>query len=129
MTVAVADRSWIEAIWRGARGRCPHCGKGRLWTGYLKVRTECQHCHTEFHHHRADDAPPYFTIMIVGHVLIPIVVLVEIAYRPDYWLHAAIWLPLALLMTFAIMPVVKGAIVGLQWALGMHGFGEDPPNP
>jgi uncharacterized protein (DUF983 family) len=126
---AAAERSWVHAMWRGAIGRCPECGQGRLWQGYLKTHAECSHCQAPLGQHRADDAPPYFTIFIVGHVLIPMVVMVEIAYQPSYWLHALVWLPLALAMTFALMPVVKGAIVGLQWALRMHGFADTPSEP
>jgi uncharacterized protein (DUF983 family) len=126
MATAAVERSWMQAIWRGALGRCPACGQSKLWSSYLKTPSQCGHCHTELGQHRADDAPPYFTIFIVGHVLIPIVVLTEIAYQPPYWLHALIWLPASLVMTFALMPIVKGAVIGLQWALRMHGFSENP---
>ncbi len=126
MAVTAVERSWTQAMWRGALGRCPSCGVGKIWSSYLKARPQCRHCEMALHHHRADDAPPYFTIMIVGHVLIPIVVWVEIVLQPSYWLHALIWFPAALAMTFVLMPLVKGAVIGLQWALRMHGFGENP---
>jgi uncharacterized protein (DUF983 family) len=126
VAVTAVERSWMLAMWRGALARCPSCGKGKLWSSYLKTKPKCAHCLTDLHHHRADDAPPYFTIFIVGHVLIPLVVMVEIKLQPPYWLHALIWLPAALVMTLTLMLIVKGAIIGLQWALRMHGFGENP---
>jgi uncharacterized protein (DUF983 family) len=80
-------------------------------------------------HHRADDAPPYFTIFIVGHIIVSLVITVELVYWPPLWLHFVIWLPLTILLSLALLPVVKGAIVGLQWALKMHGFeGVGSPN-
>lgn len=70
-------RDLIQSLWRGLRQHCPNCGIGHLYTSYLKVVPVCQNCGEELHHHRADDAPPYFTILVVGHVIIPLVLLVE----------------------------------------------------
>ena len=69
--------------------------------------------------------PPYFTIVIVGHIVVSLVLAVEMAYRPALWVHAALWLPLTVILTFLILPSVKGALVALQWALLMHGFDPD----
>ena len=91
----------------------------------MKVVDRCGHCGEALHHQRADDAPPYFTIFIVGHIMVPLVFIVERVWQPPYLVHAALWLPMTLALTFALMPIVKGAIVGLQWALRMHGFGFD----
>lgn len=117
------ERSVAEAMMRGARLRCPACGAGALFASYLKVTRACASCSEELHHHRADDAPPYFTILIVGHVLVGGVLALEQAYAPPSWVHAAIWLPLTLALCLGLLPVAKGALVGLQWALRMHGFG------
>ena len=76
-------------------------------------------------HHRADDAPPYFTILIAGHVVIPLLMAAELAYAPPIWLHLLIWVPFTVVLCLALLPRVKGAIVGLQWAQGMHGFERD----
>jgi uncharacterized protein (DUF983 family) len=76
-------------------------------------------------HHQADDAPPYFTILIAGHIVIPLLMTVEVAFAPPLWLHALIWMPLIAILSLALLPRVKGAIVGLQWAQRMHGFGQD----
>ncbi len=92
---------------------------------YLKIADHCPSCGTALHHHRADDAPPYITIMIVGHLVIPLLFLVERTWHPALWLHAILWLPLTLGLTLWLMPRVKGAVVGLQWALQLHGFGGE----
>ena len=126
--VKLVDRSWKQAMLRGSRGKCPACGEGPLFTKFLKVTPSCTHCGEAMHHQRADDAPPYFTIFIVGHILVPLVFIVERVWQPSYLIHAALWLPLTLVLTFALMPIVKGAVVGLQWALGMHGFGFETPS-
>lgn len=100
-----------------------------MFTSFLKVADTCDSCSAELHHHQAHDAPPYFTIFIVGHIVVPLVWVVEKAWRPEIWMHLALWTPLTLGLTFALMPMVKGAVVGLQWALRMHGFAIDAPKP
>ena len=111
-----------DALKRGGRQTCPACGAGALYSSYLKVNPACPTCGEELHHHRADDAPPYFTMTIVGHVVVAGVLYLEKAFAPEPWVHALIWLPLLVLMSLWLLPRVKGALVGLQWALRMHGF-------
>jgi len=121
--VPASDRRAVgQAMWRGVRSTCPQCGTGSLFSSYLKVSDECAGCGTELHHHRADDAPPYFTIFIVGHIVIAGVLALEQAAKPSAWLHAAVWMPLTLILSLILLPRIKGALVGLQWALRMHGF-------
>jgi len=115
-------RPIFASMLRGAAHKCPACGVGAMFRRYLKVADACPHCGEELHHHRADDAPAYFTIVIVGHIVVGLVLAVEIAYRPALWVHAALWLPLTVILTLVLLPMVKGALVGLQWALRMHGF-------
>jgi uncharacterized protein (DUF983 family) len=128
MTVELSDarpqRDWMRAMLNGFRLRCPACGAGRLFGRYLKVHDACPGCGEALHHHRADDAPPYFTILIVGHVVVGAILPVERAFMPPLWVHGALWLPLAVAMSLWFLPRIKGAIVGLQWALYMHGFAE-----
>jgi uncharacterized protein (DUF983 family) len=118
-------RSWISAIAQGFQCRCPECGKAPLLSGYLSVRPACLECGTELHHQRADDAPPYITIFAVGHIIIPLLLLTEKLWHPDIWIHFVVWLPLTLILTLWLLPRVKGAIIGLQWALRLHGFGDN----
>jgi uncharacterized protein (DUF983 family) len=115
-------RSWKQAMWRGFTHSCPACGQGRLYGKFLKVNDACPACGEELHHHRADDAPPYFTMFLVGHIVIPMVLVVERLWSPALPIHFMLWTAVTLGLTFALMPAVKGAIVGLQWALRMHGF-------
>ena len=121
------ERNLWSALWRGARCRCPNCGEGRLFSSYLKVAPTCAHCGEELHHHRADDAPPYLTIMVVGHIIVPLLMWVELRYEPVLWIHFALWLPLTLILCLGLLPPIKGLVVGLQWALFMHGFDPDSP--
>jgi uncharacterized protein (DUF983 family) len=121
-SAAAMPRSKWTAFLRGLAGRCPACGRGALFSSFLKIADRCPRCGEEMHHHRADDAPPYFTIFIVAHIVVPLVLVVERLWRPDLLVHLAIWMPVTLALTFLLMPAVKGAIVALQWALKMHGF-------
>lgn len=121
----VPSRSWWDAMKRGSRATCPSCGQGRLFRSYLKVSDTCPACGETLHHHRADDAPPYFTIFIVGHVVLPVTMGIEKAFEPALWVHVATSGSLAIGLSLALLPAVKGAVVGLQWALRMHGFGSE----
>jgi uncharacterized protein (DUF983 family) len=115
-------RDGFKAMGRGFRGLCPNCGKGHLFRAFLKVVDECPVCHEPYHHQRADDAPAYFVILIVGHIVVPLALFVEIAYSPPYWVHLSLWLPLTLGLAIGLLQPVKGAIVAWQWANYMHGF-------
>ncbi|MBL8569929.1 MAG: DUF983 domain-containing protein [Phreatobacter sp.] len=117
-------RDLWQAVRRGMMCRCPACGQGHLFTSYLKVAPACDHCGEVLSHHRADDAPPYLTIMVVGHIVVPMLMWLELRYQPELWIHFVLWLPLTLIMSLAMLPPIKGAVVGYQWALRMHGFDE-----
>ncbi|MEN6544308.1 DUF983 domain-containing protein, partial [Parvibaculum sp.] len=86
---------------------------------------ECPHCGEALHHHRADDAPPYFTMLIVGHIIVPIILAVEVEYGPPVWIQMTIWPLLTAALSLLLLPRIKGAVVGLQWAQRMHGFGGE----
>jgi uncharacterized protein (DUF983 family) len=120
----VAARGVVAALWRGAVHRCPACGRGAMFRAFLKVAEACPDCGEDLSHQRADDAPPYVTILVVGHLILAAVVGIDIAYAWPMWLHVAVWFPLTVALCLAVLPSAKGALVGLQWALRMHGFGE-----
>jgi uncharacterized protein (DUF983 family) len=124
MTGATEPVSLAEAMWRGFRMRCPNCGAGKLFGRYLKVADHCPVCHEQFSHHRADDFPAYLVMVVVGHVIVPLILAVETVYAPPIWLQLLIWLPATLVSALALLQPTKGAIVGLQWQLGMHGFAQ-----
>lgn len=119
------ERSVLRAMRRGALGRCPRCGEGRLFASFLKTVRHCPHCGETIEHHRADDLPAYLVIFIVGHVVVGAFMGVETMVSLSVWQHLAIWVPLMVAMALALLQPVKGATVGLQWALRMHGFGEE----
>ncbi len=106
-------------LWRGARGLCPACGQAPAFRGYLRVVEHCAHCNAPLGSLRADDAPPYFTILIVGHVLVPFMYFMETAWHPELWVLAAVFLPVSATLTMALLRPVKGATLGLMLRLGM----------
>jgi uncharacterized protein (DUF983 family) len=120
-----AHRALWPALLRGLRGRCPNCGRGRIFRAFLKVADRCSACGEAFHHHRADDAPAYFVILIIAHMVVPVALTIELTYRPPYWIQLAFWLPATLVLALLLLQPVKGAIVALQWAYRMHGFDPD----
>ena len=118
-------RPVATAMWNGLRGKCPNCGEGRLFSSFVKVVERCEHCGEDMHHHRADDLPAYLVIAIVGHVVIGAFMGVEATITLSIWQHILIWVPLTILASLALLRPIKGAVVGLQWANYMHGFGGE----
>lgn len=107
------------ALGRGLRCRCPACGRTKLFRGYLRVVEQCAFCAAPLGLARADDAPPYFTILIVGHIVVASMLVVERAYAPPLWVHAALWLPLTVVLALLLLRPIKGATVGLTLTLGL----------
>jgi uncharacterized protein (DUF983 family) len=118
--------SFWSVVSRGARNRCPVCGQGRVFSGYLRVVDACEVCRAPLGTLRADDAPPYFTIFLAGHLLLPVVLWVEKAWMPPMWLHMVVWLPLFAIACTLLLRPIKGATVG--W-LARLGFEEATPQP
>jgi uncharacterized protein (DUF983 family) len=106
---------------RGLRLRCPACGDGPLFARYLKPHATCARCGLQLDEFRSDDAPPYFTILIVGHIVIPGMLLLEQIEHPPSWLHIVLWVPLTLALTLLFLPRIKGAVIGFQWAQRIRG--------
>lgn len=103
---------------RGLSGRCPACGDGHLFTSYLKVSPDCAACAHPLAQYRADDGPAYFTIMIVGHLVIaPMLLMNFVLTWPVGWV-LGIMLPGIVILSLLLLPRVKGAFVGAQWAVG-----------
>jgi uncharacterized protein (DUF983 family) len=122
-----AKRDVWTALKRGFRGRCPRCGEGKLFRAFLKVADHCSVCGQDFTPHRADDLPAYLVIVIVGHIVVPTILWIETDYAPSVPLQLAIYLPFTLIASLLLLQPVKGAVVGVQWALRMHGFDEQNP--
>lgn len=117
-----ASRPVKTDLWNGLRGRCPNCGKGHMFRAFLKVADRCDSCGEELHHQRADDFPAYLVIVIVGHLVVPLILHVEMVYEPAYWVHAVLWLPLTLALSLLLIQPIKGMVIAMQWRIGMHGF-------
>lgn len=120
------DRPTGQAMRRGARGLCPACGKGRMFSGFLKVADQCPTCHEDLHHQQADDGPAYLTIMIVSHLGAPLLLASFVAWRPSPMTMIVSFGLGAIVLSLAMLPLIKGAMVGLQWARRMHGFDLRP---
>ena len=120
-----SGREIKPAVLRGWRRRCPNCGTGPLFKGYLKVREACEVCSEDLHHHRADDGPAYLTILICGHLLAPIMMYVFEIWRPNALILTVSFMVAFVALALYLLPRIKGVFVGLQWAKKMHGFGCD----
>jgi uncharacterized protein (DUF983 family) len=119
---APAPRDTRQALLRGWRRRCPACGGAPMMQGFLEVRPVCPVCGTELFHHRADDGPAWATILITGHLLAPLMLMVFTAFRPPGWVMAAGFSIFFVALSLYLLPRLKGAFVGVQWAKRMHGF-------
>ena len=116
------DRPLRPAIARGFQRKCPHCGAGPLLKGYLKLRTQCSVCGEDLSFARADDAPAYLTILIVGHLMAPFLHWGFVHFRPEPIVLAAVFCTLCVALSLYLLPRIKGMVVAFQWARRMHGF-------
>jgi uncharacterized protein (DUF983 family) len=125
----IPDRPLGRSIRRGLLGKCPNCGTGSLFRAFIKPADSCAVCSEDFTPQRADDLPAYIVVLLVGHVVVAGFLATEFLFDIPGWMHLAIWMPLTVLASLALLQPVKGAVIGLQWALRMHGFGghEDGP--
>ena len=116
--------SVLTGLKRGSIGRCPNCGQGKLFRRYLKVDPTCAACGHDNAQYPADDAPPYFTILIIGHLIIAPLLLFPIIWQAPAAVVLSIALPGILAATLLLLPRVKGAVIGLQWAIKQRDSGE-----
>lgn len=100
----------------GAQGRCPNCGQGRLFSGYLKVAPTCNSCGFDLSKADSGDGPAVFVILVVGFLVVFAALIVEVAYRPPIWLHLMLWLPLIVVLSLALLPVFKGLMIAAQFS-------------
>ena len=115
-------RKISKAIFNGIRCYCPNCGEGELYQNFVNVNASCNQCGEEFHHHRADDLPAYLNIFVVGHIVVG-ALMISLKYELfGMWPTAIGGSMLAFGLAVALMRPIKGMVIALQWALGMHGF-------
>lgn len=107
--------SLSQTIRRGLACRCPRCGQGALFSGFLNLRPACSECGLDNSFIDAGDGPAVFIILIAGFIVVFAALIVEFKYRPPYWLHAMLWLPLILITTLAPLRSMKGLLIALQY--------------
>ncbi|MEW9834606.1 DUF983 domain-containing protein [Mesorhizobium marinum] len=106
----------VEPIGAGLRGRCPRCGKGRLFSRLLAIAPECCDCRLDFGFADAGDGPAVFVILIVGFIVVGLALWMEVSLGPPLWLHFLMWIPLTVLLSLGALRLVKGVLVTLQYA-------------
>lgn len=109
------DHSVTTPIGRGLLGHCPRCGEGKMFDGFLTLRPACDKCGLDYGFADAGDGPAVFVILIGGALVVMAALIVEVVYQPPYWLHAALWLPLILLLTLLPLRMIKGVLIALQF--------------
>jgi uncharacterized protein (DUF983 family) len=109
------DRALSTSILRGLRCRCPRCGKGKLFSGFLKLAPRCDQCGLDYSFVDSADGPAFFVMSISGLVVVFAALMVEVVYQPPFWVHAALWLPLILITTLVPLRPMKGLLIALQF--------------
>jgi uncharacterized protein (DUF983 family) len=99
----------------GVTGRCPRCGEGKLFAGFLELAPRCERCSLDYAFIDAGDGPAVFVILIAGFIVVAAALVVEVVYQPPFWLHALLWGPLILLVTLAPLRLLKGVLASLQY--------------
>jgi len=102
-------------LWAGLTGRCPSCHRGRLFAGYLTLAPRCDVCGLDYDFAESGDGPAVFVILIAGFLIVGAALLVEVFYRPPYWLHALIWGSLAIAIPLLLLRSFKGVLIALQF--------------
>jgi uncharacterized protein (DUF983 family) len=116
MTMQESVRSSLsQIILRGLACQCPRCGKGKLFAGFLSLRPACSACDLDYAFIDAGDGPAVFIILIAGFIVVFCALIVEVMYRPPFWLHALLWVPLVLVTTLAPLRSMKSLLVALQY--------------
>lgn len=113
------------ALLRGLKGRCPACGEGRLFARFLKPVERCAACGEPLGHLRSDDAAPWLTILVVGHIVVPLMLAVERVTVWPEWVAMAVWPAVALALCVAVLPRAKGLLMGVIWATKAPGSERD----
>jgi len=112
-------RSIPAVLLSGILKKCPNCAKGNVYSKYLKVNDRCKKCNEELHSYRTDDFGPWLSIIIAGHIIVPLVLAVEQNYALDLWLQAIIWIPLTILTVLFLLPISKSICLSILWRLKM----------
>ena len=116
------------SILAGLSCRCPRCGQGKLFQGFLALRPRCEACGLDFSFADSGDGPAVFIMFLAGFIVVGAALVTEVLYQPPYWVHAMLWLPLILIVTLGPLRPIKGLMIALQYhhqaAEGRFGGGE-----
>lgn len=104
-----------DPIVKGLMCRCPRCGRGKLFKGFLTLKPQCEACGLDYAFVDAGDGPAIFVIFIAGFIVVFAALFVEFNYQPPFWVHATLWIPLILLTTLAPLRPMKGLMIALQY--------------
>ncbi len=110
---------FLQSMRRGLKGRCPHCGEGKLFRSYLKVTPTCTACGHDLAKYPADDGPAYFTILIVGHLLVAPLLIFPVIWEASPWIMVPATLVPLTVASLVLLPLNKGWFIGLLYALGI----------
>lgn len=110
----------VNPIFAGIKGRCPRCGKGALFNGFIDLKDKCSNCDLDYDFADSGDGPAVFIMLIVGFLVVGLAIYVEVNYRPDYWVHAVLWLPSILIFSAGLLRPFKGVLVCLQYSNDAH---------
>ena len=124
----MADGSYyppVSVLKAGLLSRCPRCGRGRLFAGYLRVAPRCGNCAFELGQHDSADGPAVFVMFIVGGIVVALALWLEITHEPPYWLHAVLWLPAVTIGSLVLLRPVKALMIALQYRHRAAGFGDE----
>jgi uncharacterized protein (DUF983 family) len=104
-----------QTVLRGLACRCPRCGRGKLFSGFLTLRHRCEACELDYAFIDTGDGPAIFIMMIAGAIVVAAALIVEVKYQPPFWVHAALWLPLILVTTLLPLRAMKSLLIALQF--------------
>lgn len=119
----------ISPFSAGIRSRCPRCGQGKLYSGFLKVAERCNVCGLKLAHEDAGDGPAVFIILIYGFVMAGLATWVELSYEPPFWVHAVIFGPLIIVGSILLLRPFKAVMIALQYKHRLAGFEDEPGTP
>ena len=113
------DGKSVSPLRAGFAGRCPRCGEGALYDGFLDIADRCAVCGLDYSGQNSGDGSAFFIIMIVGFIIVGLALVLEVTFAPPVWLHMLLWLPLSLILALAMMRPAKGSLIALQYRHGV----------
>lgn len=110
----------VDPVTSGIRGRCPRCGQGKLFDGYLTPDSSCSQCDLDYGFADAGDGPAVFVILLIGFLVVGLALWVETSYGPPIWVHMLIWIPLATVLCLSLLRALKGVLINMQYKNSAH---------